>query len=101
MAKIKLEIINAATFKCAGKAYPKGKYLPEYDETSTGNNGLLTDAISARVFLRPIVQNPGAKPPFKNPRPWTDFLDSKGKPYANFNAFTVALQSVITDIETK
>lgn len=101
MSKIKLEIVNAATFKCAGKAYPKGKYLPEYDETSTGKNGLLTDPNSARVFLRPMIQGPGVKPPFKNPRPWTDFLDSKGKPYADFSTFTEALQTVITDIETK
>ena len=101
MSKIQLEVVNAATFKCAGKAYPKGKYLPEYDETSTSRNGLLTDSISARVFLRPIIQGPDVKPPFKNPRPWTDFLDSKRKPYANFATFTVALQEVITDIETK
>ena len=101
MSKIKLEIVNAATFKCAGKAYPKGKYLPEYDETSTDKNGVLTNPNRARIFLRPLSQDTGSKPPFQNPRPWTDFIDSKGKPYADFDTFTVALQSVITDIAIK
>lgn len=101
MSKIKLEIINKATFTCAGKAYPRGKYLPEYNETSTGKDGLLTAPDRAKVFLRPMFQGPGVKPPFKNPRPWTDFLDSKGKPYKDFATFTVALQTVISEIEIK
>ena len=101
MGKIRIEELNNSIFKLAGKAYPKGKYLPEYNETSTNAKGLLTNLAEARVFLRPLVSGPDVRPPLKNPRPWTDFLDSKGKPYANFNAFTETFVSIISEVPTQ
>ena len=101
MGKIKIEEINSSIFKLAGKAYLRGKYVPEYNETSTNNKGLLTRNKKALVFLRPLVSGPDVRPPFKNPRPWTDFVDAKDKDYTDFDTFTKAFVSIISEIPTQ
>ena len=101
MSKIRIEELSKSIFKVAGKAYPKGKYLPEYNETSTNAKGLLTNLADARVFLRPLLSGPDVRPPLKNPRPWTDFIDAKGRGYANFDTFTETFVSIISEVSTQ
>tara|TARA_Y100000588_G_C14246768_1_gene921761 strand:+ start:1055 stop:1357 length:303 start_codon:yes stop_codon:yes gene_type:complete len=95
-AKIKIEELNSNIFKLGGKAYPKGMYIPEYNETSTDAKGLLTNREQARVLLRPIGVSSDAKCPFKNPRPWSDFVDARGKRYVDFATFTESLLEIIS-----
>jgi len=93
MSLIKLEIVDAVTFRVAGKSYPRGKYLPEFAETNTDASGVLTQEGLALLFIRPITYVNTSNPqnqqlPFKNPKRWNEFVDVNGDEFADFQTFT-------------
>lgn len=101
MGKIKIEVVDAKTFKCSGKAYPRGKYLPEYVETVNNAQGILTSERKALVYLRPLAEISNLSTvrqefPFKVPRAFTDFVDADGNQWSDFNTFTEDLQNIIS-----
>ena len=101
MAKIKLQSVSSTVFLCGGKAYLKGDYEIEYKETALDTNGVVADGASALVYLRPKTLPLGnsivrQNVPWKNPQPYTSFVDSSGTAYASFDAFTQALAALVT-----
>jgi len=101
MSLIKLEIVDAVTFRVAGKSYPRGKYLPEYGETNTDANGVLTQEGLALLFIRPITYVNTSNPqnqqlPFKNPKRWNEFVDVNGDEFADFQTFTDFVTEMVT-----
>lgn len=101
MAKIKIQAVDAVTFKLGGKVFLKGDYRIGYVETVTDNTtGVVTgeNANESLVILLPKSGSISTRDylPFKNPRPWTDFLDSTGASYASFDAFTTALGGIVS-----
>jgi len=95
--KLKLVSVSSTVFQVAGKSFLKGGYTIEYNETSTGADGVVDDGSKATVFLRPngMPLDRTVKAPFKNPQPWTNFLDSGGSAYADFATFTTALANLV------
>lgn len=98
MRKIKLESVNSSTFMVSGVAYLKGQYKVEYVETTNTTLGVVSDATKAKVLIKPLTYNGLDKHtlyPFKEARPYTDFVDSTGTAYADFDTFTKALTTLI------
>lgn len=101
MAKIKLQSVSSTVFLCGGKAFLKGDYEIEYKETALDSNGVVADGALALVYLRPKTLPLGnsivrQNVPWKNPQPYTSFIDSSGTAYASFDAFTQALAALVT-----
>jgi hypothetical protein len=101
MSNIKLEIVDSVTFRVSGKSYPRGKYVPEYQETATDENGVLLNENKAVLFIRPVVEINQSCPirqvnPFKSPRKWTDFIDSNGDYFSDFQTFTDFVNEMIS-----
>jgi len=96
MGKLKIESIDSKTFKLGGLCFAKGQYMVQYSEVNTDENGDLTS--DPKVFLLPLNTPAGAtvKSPFKEYQPYTNFLDSAGDPFADFDTFTEALVDIIT-----
>ncbi|MBP9793781.1 MAG: hypothetical protein KBC56_07270 [Flavobacterium sp.] len=96
MGKIKVESVDSKVFKLGGIPYLRGQYVLQYSEVNYGDDGLLTE--DPKVMLTALNTQAGAvvRQPFKDFKPWTDFLDSAGDAYADFDAFALNLAGVIS-----
>lgn len=96
MGKIKVESVDSKVFKLGGIPYLRGQYVLQYSEVNYGDDGLLTE--DPKVMLTALNTQAGAviRQPFKDFKPHTDFLDSAGNPYADFDAFALNLAGVIS-----
>ncbi len=92
MSTIKLESVNGAVFLLSGKAYAKGEYKVIYSENGNDSNGVLLEPIKSLVTIR---DKTGGMP-IVTDELYTNFIDSEGDAYADFDTFTKALQALIT-----
>lgn len=87
MATIKLTSMSSTVFKVGTKSFLKGDYEIEINPSSL-------------VFLRPKAFPIGNSPvtqqvPWKNPLPYTAFVDSSDAAYADFETFSLALANLV------
>ncbi len=87
MATIKLTSVSSTVFKVGTKSFLKGDYEIEINPSNL-------------VFLRPKAFPIGNSPvrqqvPWKNPLPYTAFVDSSDAAYGSFEAFSLALANLV------
>ncbi len=87
MATIKLTSVSSTVFKVGTKSFLKGDYEIEINPSNL-------------VFLRPKAFPIGNSPvtqqvPWKNPLPYTAFVDSSDAAYADFETFSLALANLV------
>lgn len=87
MAAIKLTSMSSTVFKVGTVSFLKGDYEIEVNPSNL-------------VFLRPKATPIGNSPirqqvPWKNPLPYTAFVDSGSTAYADFETFSLALANLV------
>lgn len=89
---VEIKSINGQTFKLGGVSYPKGSVKAIYKHTYVDPETGVVKAAAVPTVKFAFIDGADID---EQPRKYTEYVDGNGDPYADFDAFSMALATIL------